>query len=124
MNLEARQTDIVKIINELLKRDYISPFIIYALTGYLKSSHRGPKGYTHLKEKIIRYVPKKLNIHVFNQKADPRAYFPKQALAVEIEGHKNVMLVSQKNFKKYCRRIYGGMKNLEELIMMYENNYS
>lgn len=124
MNLEARQTDIVKTINELLKRDYISPFIIYALTNYLKSSHRGPKGYTHLKEKITRYVPTRLNIHIFNQKADPRAYFPKQALAVEIEGHKNVMLVSQKNFKKYCRRIYGGMKNLEELIMMYENNYS
>ena len=124
MNLEAKKTDIVKTINELLKRDYSSPFIIYALTGYLKSSHRGAKGYTHLKEKITRYVPTKLNIHIFNQKADPRAYFPKQALAVEIEGHKNVMLVSQKNFKKYCRRIYGGMKNLEELIMMYENNYS
>ncbi len=120
----SKQTNIVRLINELLKReDYNSPFIIYALTGYLKSSHHGAKGYTHLKEKITRYVPIKLNIYVFNNKIDPRAYFPKQVLAVEIEGHKNVMLVGQKNFKKYCRRIYKNLENIEDLVE-YENNNS
>ena len=125
MNLEAKQTDIVRTINELLKReDYNSPFIIYALAGYLKSSHSGAKGYTHLNEKIVRYTTIKLNTHTLSRDVDPRAYLPKQMLIVEIEGHSTSMLVGQKNFKKYCRRIYGGMKNLEELVMMYENNYS
>ncbi len=123
--MSNKQTNIVRLINELLKReDYNSPFIIYALTGYLKSSHRGNRGYyTHLNEKIVRYTPIRLNIRTLSRDVDPRAYLPKQMLIVEVEGHNtSSMLVGQKNFKKYCRRIYGGMRNLEELVKMYENN--
>lgn len=121
--MSNKQTNIVRLINELLKReDYSSPFIIYALTGYLKSSHRDNRGYyTHLNEKIVRYTTIKLTTHTLSRDVDPRAYLPKQWLVVEIEDNTSI-LVGQKNFKKYCRRIYGGMRNLEELVKMYENN--
>ena len=121
--MSNKQTNIVRLINELLEReDYNSPFIIYALTGYLKSSHRDNRGYyTHLNEKIVRYTTIKLTTHTLSRDIDPRAYLPKQLLVVEIEDNTSI-LVGQKNLKKYCRRIYGGMRNLEELVKMYENN--
>ena len=111
-----KETEIIKLINELLAKEELNPFILHALTGYMTSSWRS--GSEKLEGKVISYEVKKLRTY-FHSGLDPRAYEPRCMLNVKMSTGKT-RLISQRGFKKYCRGLYRNMRNVEFLAGYYE----